>query len=140
MKSALKVGVTWAGNPRHKNDRNRSISGVELSALAGLDDTMFFGLQKATAGAPDLKMVELLDEFPSNYLAYSRRAHRWARGDWQILPWLFGPTPGPDNTRRANPLPLLERSLERSTLDVSQEQRDFVVSGQGAAPLPETTP
>ena len=62
MKSALKVGVTWAGNPRHKNDRNRSISGVELSALAGLDDTMFFGLQKAAAGAPDLKMVELLDE------------------------------------------------------------------------------
>ena len=54
--------MTWAGNPRHGNDRNRSISPLELSALAGLDDAVFFGLQKAASGAPDLKMVELLDE------------------------------------------------------------------------------
>jgi cyclic beta-1,2-glucan synthetase len=53
--------------------------------------------------------VELLDEFPSNYAAYSRRAHRWARGDWQILPWLLGRTPGPEEGRLPNPLPLLER-------------------------------
>ena len=53
--------------------------------------------------------VELLDEFPNNYAAYSRRAHRWVRGDWQILPWLFSRTPGPDGTKSANPLPKLER-------------------------------
>jgi hypothetical protein len=62
MKSALKVGLTWAGNPRHANDRNRSIAPRELSALAGLGETVFFGLQKVAAGAPDLEMVELLDE------------------------------------------------------------------------------
>ena len=32
--------------------------------------------------------VELFDEFPSNYLVASARQHRWARGDWQLLPWI----------------------------------------------------
>ncbi|HEV8059072.1 MAG TPA: glucoamylase family protein, partial [Gemmataceae bacterium] len=53
--------------------------------------------------------VEFLDEFPTNYAAFSRRAVRWARGDWQILPWLLAQTPGPEGTKRHNPLPLLER-------------------------------
>jgi cyclic beta-1,2-glucan synthetase len=35
--------------------------------------------------------VELFDEFPSNYLVSAARQHRWARGDWQLLPWIFGP-------------------------------------------------
>ncbi|MDQ3544049.1 MAG: DUF3131 domain-containing protein, partial [Actinomycetota bacterium] len=34
--------------------------------------------------------VELLDEFPSSYLVSAARQHRWARGDWQLLPWIFG--------------------------------------------------
>jgi cyclic beta-1,2-glucan synthetase len=33
--------------------------------------------------------IELLDEFPARYHAYARREHRWVRGDWQLLPWLF---------------------------------------------------
>ena len=34
--------------------------------------------------------VELFDEFPSNYLVAAARQHRWARGDWQLLPWILG--------------------------------------------------
>ena len=34
--------------------------------------------------------VELFDDFPSNYLVDAARQHRWARGDWQLLPWIFG--------------------------------------------------
>ena len=34
--------------------------------------------------------VELFDEFPSNYLVAAARQHRWARGDWQLLPWIIG--------------------------------------------------
>ncbi|MGD0121641.1 MAG: glucoamylase family protein [Candidatus Limnocylindrales bacterium] len=34
--------------------------------------------------------VELFDEFPSNYLVSTARQHRWARGDWQLLPWILG--------------------------------------------------
>jgi cyclic beta-1,2-glucan synthetase len=52
--------------------------------------------------------IELLDEFPALYPAYARRAHRWVRGDWQILPWLFRSVPLPEGRRR-NPLPAVER-------------------------------
>ena len=34
--------------------------------------------------------VELFDEFPSHYLEAAARQHRWARGDWQLLPWILG--------------------------------------------------
>jgi cyclic beta-1,2-glucan synthetase len=44
--------------------------------------------------------VEFLDEFPSRYDAYARREHRWVRGDWQILPWLFRWTPSPEPAGR----------------------------------------
>lgn len=33
--------------------------------------------------------IELTDSFPGNVLSFYRRAHRWIRGDWQNLPWLF---------------------------------------------------
>ncbi|MGK5085509.1 hypothetical protein WDW37_19650, partial [Bdellovibrionota bacterium FG-1] len=33
--------------------------------------------------------VELFDDYPSDYETFSKRAHRWTRGDWQIAPWLF---------------------------------------------------
>ncbi len=37
--------------------------------------------------------IELLDDFPSTYLAFAKRAHRWIRGDWQILDWIFNYVP-----------------------------------------------
>lgn len=37
--------------------------------------------------------IELVDGYPSSYLAFTRRLHRWVRGDWQLLPWLFKPIP-----------------------------------------------
>jgi len=33
--------------------------------------------------------VELVDGYPANFIAYSIRQHRWTRGDWQLIPWLF---------------------------------------------------
>ncbi len=53
--------------------------------------------------------IELLDDFPASYLVFARREHRWARGDWQILPWLFPHVPAPGGTIRTNPLPIAER-------------------------------
>ena len=32
--------------------------------------------------------VQLMDGFPTNYLAYKSRLHRWIRGDYQILKWI----------------------------------------------------
>ncbi|MGB7538438.1 MAG: glucoamylase family protein [Anaerolineales bacterium] len=37
--------------------------------------------------------IELFDEFPRTYLGYSERQHRWIRGDWQIIDWLFPRVP-----------------------------------------------
>jgi cyclic beta-1,2-glucan synthetase len=34
--------------------------------------------------------VELFEEFPSHVEVAAARNHRWARGDWQLLPWIFG--------------------------------------------------
>src|SRR5205085_12412856 len=47
--------------------------------------------------------IELLDDFHARYHAYARREHRWARGDWQILPWAFSrvPPPSPPSLRFA---------------------------------------
>ena len=34
--------------------------------------------------------IELVEEFPSRYDVAAARQHRWARGDWQLLPWILG--------------------------------------------------
>ncbi|TAL47261.1 MAG: phosphorylase, partial [Methylovulum sp.] len=34
--------------------------------------------------------VEFFEEFPSHTEVAASREHRWARGDWQLLPWIFG--------------------------------------------------
>src|SRR4029078_1578218 len=34
--------------------------------------------------------VELFEDFPSHSEVAATRTHRWTRGDWQLLPWIFG--------------------------------------------------
>src|SRR5207248_961749 len=34
--------------------------------------------------------IEVVEEFPSRYSVAAARQHRWVRGDWQLLPWIFG--------------------------------------------------
>lgn len=33
--------------------------------------------------------AKIMDSFPKSVLSYTKREHRWLRGDWQLLPWLF---------------------------------------------------
>ncbi|MGH7580439.1 MAG: hypothetical protein ACREM9_09735, partial [Gemmatimonadales bacterium] len=68
--------------------------------------------------------VVVYDDYPSGYLTYTRRKHRWIRGDWQLLPWLAGRVPGPDGPE-PNRLSLLSRwkivdNLRRSLVEISQ--------------------
>src|SRR5580698_7176737 len=68
--------------------------------------------------------VELVEDYPATYGAFSKRKHRWVRGDWQLLPWLFGHPPTAQGRARKNPLPALSRwkivdNLRRSLLEIS---------------------
>ena len=53
--------------------------------------------------------VELFDEFPGHYLEAVAREHRWARGDWQLLPWILGRAPAGDDPEAGRRLPGLGR-------------------------------
>ena len=33
--------------------------------------------------------IEVFEEFPSHTGVAASREHRWVRGDWQLLPWIF---------------------------------------------------
>ncbi|URZ17704.1 GH36-type glycosyl hydrolase domain-containing protein [Clostridium felsineum] len=37
--------------------------------------------------------VELIDGYPAYYSSSSKRLHRWVRGDWQLLKWIFIKSP-----------------------------------------------
>jgi cyclic beta-1,2-glucan synthetase len=67
-----------------------------------LSHDLFEGLHARAALVTD---VEVVDDYPACVLAHARRQHRWARGDWQILFWLF-------------PFVPTRRGLERNRLSV----------------------
>jgi cyclic beta-1,2-glucan glucanotransferase len=66
--------------------------------------------------------VELFEQFPYDYTSYTKRQHRWIRGDWQIASWIFRRVPDRAGPRRApNPLTRINRwkifdNLRRSLL------------------------
>ena len=53
--------------------------------------------------------IELVDGFPSTYSSYTARLHRWVRGDWQLLPWLFPRVKKSSGEYIKNPLSLVSR-------------------------------
>lgn len=61
---------------------------VPDSALLSHD--LFEGVFARAGLASD---VEVVEEFPSRYDVAAGRNHRWIRGDWQLLPWIFGRGP-----------------------------------------------
>ena len=80
--------------------------------------------------------IEVYDDYPTRYLSYARRKHRWIRGDWQLLPWLGRIVPGPDGPER-NRLSLLSRwklldNLRRSLVELATLL--FVIAGWTVLP------
>src|SRR6185437_1552486 len=63
---------------------------VPDSALLSHD--LFEGVFARAGLASD---VEVVEDYPARYDVDARRHHRWARGDWQLLPWIFGRGPQP---------------------------------------------
>ena len=68
--------------------------------------------------------IEVYDDYPARYLTFTRRKHRWIRGDWQLLGWLKGTVPGPDGPMQ-NRLSAISRwkifdNLRRSLVEITQ--------------------
>jgi cyclic beta-1,2-glucan synthetase len=66
--------------------------------------------------------IELIDDYPSHYSAYIRRKHRWVRGDWQIVRWMFSPVPEESGRLAPNPISFISRwkifdNLRRSLVE-----------------------
>src|SRR4029077_2932079 len=81
----------------------RALAGrVPENALLSHD--LFEGIFARTGLVSDSEVVE---EFPSRYDAAAARQHRWARGDWQLLPWLLGRGHASVANRGTSALPLI---------------------------------
>ena len=66
--------------------------------------------------------IELIDDYPSHLSAYNRRKHRWVRGDWQIVQWMFSRVPEESGRMAANPISAISRwkifdNLRRSLVE-----------------------
>ena len=73
-------------------------------ALAGrvptstmLSHDLFEGVFARAGLASDIEVVE---DFPTFYSVAALRQHRWARGDWQLLPWIVSWRRGPGGDGR----------------------------------------
>ncbi len=55
-----------------------------------LSHDLFEGVFARAGLASDIEVVE---DFPARYDVDAMRHHRWARGDWQLLPWILGHGP-----------------------------------------------
>src|SRR4030095_10141671 len=80
--------------------------------------------------------VQVFDDYPSSYLTWTRRKHRWIRGDWQLLPWTRRTLPGPEGPK-ATPLPAIAHwkiidNLRRSVVELAQLA--FLVAGWTVLP------
>ncbi len=84
------------------------------AALAGrapdeslLSHDLFEGTFARAGFASD---VEVVEEFPTRYDVSALRHQRWARGDWQLLPWILGfARKGADPRPGHNTLPRISR-------------------------------
>ena len=55
-----------------------------------LSHDLFEGVAARAALCSD---IELFEDYPPSYEVNAARRHRWTRGDWQLLPWIFGSGP-----------------------------------------------
>jgi cyclic beta-1,2-glucan synthetase len=96
---------SFTGKGLYDVDAFRSALEGRVPENALLSHDLFEGLYARTALVTD---VEVVDDYPASVLVHARRQHRWVRGDWQILRWLFPWVPSRSGFTR-NRLPLISR-------------------------------
>jgi cyclic beta-1,2-glucan synthetase len=96
---------TFTGKGLYDVDAFQAALEDRVPENALLSHDLFEGLHARAALVTD---VEVVDDYPASVLAHARRQHRWARGDWQILFWLFPWVPTRGGVER-NRLPVISR-------------------------------
>jgi len=79
-------------------------------------------IEGAYARAGLVSDIELIDDYPSHFSAYTRRKHRWVRGDWQIMRWLLPRVPDHSGITVKNPISVISKwkildNLRRSLVE-----------------------
>ena len=75
-------------------------------------------LEGELAGCAQDAAQAFYDGHPATVTGWLKRLHRWTRGDWQLLPWLFPHVKTPSGVRR-NPLSSHSRYKLRQNLRIS---------------------
>ncbi len=96
----------FTGKGIYDVDVFRQVLGQRFPSNAILSHDLIEGSYARTALLSD---VEIIDDYPSHFGAHSRRKHRWIRGDWQILRWLFPRVPDANGKLIKNPLKFVSR-------------------------------
>ncbi|MGA2366007.1 MAG: glycosyl transferase, partial [Steroidobacteraceae bacterium] len=87
---------SYAGKGIYEIDAFEAAMAGRVPVETLLSHDLFEGIFARAGLASDIEVVE---EYPSRYDVAAARQHRWARGDWQLLPWILG--------RGARRLPLI---------------------------------
>jgi cyclic beta-1,2-glucan synthetase len=70
-----------------------------------LSHDLFEGIQGRAGLVSDVIFYE---DYPPDYASQVNRLHRWVRGDWQLLPWLFPKVPVDGDAFEPNPFSTID--------------------------------
>ena len=96
----------FTGKGIYEIDVMRAVLERRFPENALLSHDLIEGAYARVALASD---IELIDDYPSHFSAYNRRKHRWIRGDWQIMRWIFPRVPGYSGGFERNPISVISK-------------------------------
>ena len=101
--TSTRTSTAKASSPARASTRSRLLHAVldrRFPRNSLLSHDLIEGAYARAGLATD---IEVVDDYPSHYSAYTRRKHRWVRGDWQIAQWLFRDVPDESGKQLAQP-------------------------------------
>ena len=97
---------TYTGKGIYDVDAFEAAMAGRVPESALLSHDLFEGIFARAGLTSD---VEVVEDFPARYDVAALRHHRWARGDWQLLPWVFGRGPQRADRRPRGGVPAIGR-------------------------------